>query len=57
MSSRKKAPLSAPVRKRPRCQTCKRPIHVPPEWSTGAAVRRHYWAKHREVMRPEHNFR
>ena len=57
MSSRKKAPLSAPVRKRPHCQTCKRPIHVPPEWSTGAAVRRHYWAKHREVMRPEHNSR
>jgi hypothetical protein len=53
MSLRKPAPVHAPVRKRPRCNACKRPIYVPPEWSTGAAVRRHYWAKHPEVMRPE----
>ncbi|CAN5565757.1 hypothetical protein BH20ACT21_BH20ACT21_14260 [soil metagenome] len=44
------APAHAPTRKRPRCTRCNRSIYVPPEWSMGAAVRRHYWAKHREVM-------
>ena len=37
--------------RRPRCSICERPIHVPTGWSSGPAVRRHYWAKHREVMR------
>lgn len=36
--------------KSPRCHTCDRTIHVPSGWSKGAAVRRHYWAKHRDVM-------
>ena len=44
----------APSRpKRPRCGICQAPIHVPRGWSGGAATRRHYWAKHRDVMRPE----
>lgn len=37
-------------RKLPLCKACDRPIRIPKGWSTGAAVRRHYWAKHREVM-------
>lgn len=57
MSPRKPAPKRvparpAPTRKRPRCTRCNRSIYVPSEWSMGAAVRRHYWAKHREVMMP-----
>jgi hypothetical protein len=40
-----------PKKKRPRCRTCGRPIHVPKGWSIGPAVRRHYWRKHPEVMR------
>jgi len=40
-------------RKSPRCRTCGAPIRVPKDWSAGAAVRRHYWAKHRAVMQPE----
>lgn len=35
---------------RPRCKICDKPIHVPTGWTRGPAVRRHYWAKHREVM-------
>ena len=35
----------------PRCKTCGRRIHVPKGWSSGPAVRKHYWAKHPEVMR------
>lgn len=45
-SSRKKPAK----RKLPRCKLCERAIHVPAGWSDGPAVRRHYWAKHREVM-------
>jgi hypothetical protein len=41
----------AAKRKRPHCKTCGRAIDVPPGWSQGAAVRRHYWARHRAVMR------
>ncbi|MGH2752495.1 MAG: hypothetical protein ACRDK3_16740 [Actinomycetota bacterium] len=37
-------------RKLPRCKACDRPIRIPQGWSTGAAVRRHYWSKHRAVM-------
>jgi len=40
-------------RRLPRCRTCGASIRVPKEWSTGAAVRRHYWAKHRSVMQPK----
>jgi hypothetical protein len=38
--------------KRPRCKVCEKPIHIPAGWSVGPAVRRHYWAKHRDVMQP-----
>jgi hypothetical protein len=38
------------ARKLPRCKACGKPIRIPKGWSTGAAVRRHYWSKHREVM-------
>ncbi len=41
-----------PAKKRsPRCKNCDTAIRVPKGWSHGAAVRRHYWAKHPEVMR------
>ncbi len=36
--------------KSPRCKKCNQTIRVPKGWSRGPAVRRHYWAKHREVM-------
>jgi hypothetical protein len=40
-------------RKLPRCKACDKPIRIPKGWSTGAAVRRHYWGNHREVMLPD----
>ena len=49
----KAKPEPSKRRKLPRCHTCDTPIRVPKEWSTGAAVRRHYWAKHRSVMQPK----
>jgi hypothetical protein len=33
-----------------RCRTCGKAIRVPQGWGVGPAVRRHYWAKHPEVM-------
>lgn len=36
--------------KSPRCTRCRTAIRVPKGWSFGAATRRHYWAKHRDVM-------
>ena len=36
--------------KSPRCSRCGKRIHVPQGWTVGPAVRRHYWAKHRDVM-------
>jgi hypothetical protein len=47
----KKAKATKP--KSPRCRTCGAVIRVPDGWSRGPAVRRHYWAKHRDVMLPE----
>ena len=38
--------------KSPRCKTCGSVIRVPEGWTKGPAVRRHYWAKHPERMRP-----
>lgn len=35
---------------RPRCRACGEAIPVPAGWTHGPAVRRHYWAKHRDVM-------
>jgi hypothetical protein len=39
--------------KSPRCKTCGKAIRVPQGWTAGPAVRRHYWAKHRDVMLPK----
>ena len=36
--------------KSPRCHQCGQAIRVPKGWNPGSAVRRHYWAKHRETM-------
>ncbi len=36
-----------------RCHTCGAAIRVPKGWSHLPAVRKHYWAKHREVMQPK----
>ena len=41
------APLKSVV-----CRTCGRRIRIPDGWTVGPAVRRHYWAKHRDVMLP-----
>ncbi|HEU4481061.1 MAG TPA: hypothetical protein VFS18_04175 [Actinomycetota bacterium] len=43
---------SSPKKRRsPRCGACGRTIRVPAGWSQGAAVRKHYWRNHPEVMR------
>ena len=39
------------------CRTCGKRIRIPDGWTAGPAVRRHYWAKHREVMQPENKSR
>ncbi len=39
-------------RKSAHCNECGRAIRIPEGWTHGPAVRRHYWAKHRERMRP-----
>ena len=36
------------------CRRCGKRIRIPEGWTAGSAARRHYWAKHREVMQPEH---
>lgn len=55
-------PPAKPVKKRARkaapkakaeCRTCGARITIPKGWTVGPAVRRHYWAKHRDVMQPE----
>lgn len=33
-----------------RCRACGEVIEVPKGWSVGPAVRRHYWARHRDRM-------
>ena len=33
-----------------KCKTCGKTIRIPKGWSTGPAVRKHYWSKHREIM-------
>jgi hypothetical protein len=43
------------ARKAPRCRTCGKAIRVPAGWGPGSAARKHYWAKHPEVMRPKGN--
>ena len=41
---------TAEPRRAPKCRACGDEIEVPDGWGHGAAVRRHYWARHREVM-------
>ena len=48
----KRAPRAG-TSKAPRCRICGSVIRIPKGWSTGPAVRKHYWAKHRDVMLPE----
>ncbi|HEX2196890.1 MAG TPA: hypothetical protein VHJ76_08185 [Actinomycetota bacterium] len=50
MSAPKPAGKPAAARRAPRCRSCGELIEVPQGWSHGPAVRRHYWARHREVM-------
>jgi hypothetical protein len=33
-----------------KCKTCGKQIMIPKGWSIGPAVRRHYWAKHPEIV-------
>lgn len=33
-----------------KCKTCGKTIRIPKGWTTGPAVRRHYWSKHPEIM-------
>lgn len=42
----------APRKRSARCNTCGSVIRIPEGWTVGPAVRRHYWRKHPEVMRP-----
>ena len=35
------------------CKECGRRVRLPKDWSILPAVRKHYWAKHREVMQPD----
>lgn len=49
-TEKKKATTQKSKPKPPRCHTCGRAIRVPEGWSVGPAVRRHYWAKHRDKM-------
>ncbi|MDP9066944.1 MAG: hypothetical protein M3N53_01170 [Actinomycetota bacterium] len=39
------------------CRTCGKRITIPEGWTAGSASRRHYWAKHREVMQSERGSR
>ncbi|HEV2755788.1 MAG TPA: hypothetical protein VG318_08435 [Actinomycetota bacterium] len=50
MAAPKSRKPKAGARPGPRCRTCGKTIDVPEGWSHGPAVRRHYWAEHRDVM-------
>ena len=52
-SDRVPSDKAAKRRKSPKCKTCGQTIRIPKGWSVGPAVRRHYWAKHRDVMQPD----
>ena len=41
------------AKKSVKCRTCGARIRIPDGWTPGPAVRKHYWAKHRDVMLPE----
>jgi transposase-like protein len=48
-----KAKKKQATRKRPKCHTCGKTIHMPEGWSVGPSVRRHYWKHHRDTMQVE----
>jgi hypothetical protein len=50
MTAPKPASKPAEPPRAPRCRACGEAIDVPEGWSHGPAVRRHYWARHRDVM-------
>ena len=50
MPAAKPRTTEAKPRPGPRCRACGKAIEVPEGWSHGPAVRRHYWAEHRDVM-------
>lgn len=52
-SATAKAPKKPGPRKNASCHTCGARIRIPEGWTVGPAVRRHYWAKHRDVMQPD----
>ncbi len=45
-------PTAEPKAQRFLCKRCNRRIRIPEGWSFGPAVRKHYWAKHPEIMQP-----
>ena len=55
MPRKKKASSKAKKPASPRCSRCGKTIRVPAGWSTGPAVRRHYWREHRDVMMGDRN--
>lgn len=44
--------MATSVTKPTTCLRCDAVIPVPKGWSRGPAIRRHYWRKHPDVMRP-----
>jgi hypothetical protein len=50
MTSRRHGGARAARPKSPLCHTCGKRIRVPKGWDPGSAVRKHYWAKHRDHM-------
>lgn len=47
------------IARKTRCKTCDAVIRAPQDVSLGAAVRRHYWRRHQDVMmarRAEHEW-
>ncbi len=46
-------PKAEPKAERFLCKRCNRRIRVPEGWSFGPAVRKHYWAKHPEIMQTQ----
>ena len=50
MPNRKTGSTKTPARSF-HCRICDRKVVMPKGWSAGSASRRHYWAKHPEIMR------
>ncbi len=52
-ASKAGAKAKAGPKKNAVCHTCGARIRIPEGWTVGPAARRHYWAKHRDVMQPD----